>query len=147
MDELTVEARVVDGAHYEELRTPTDDVLLRVADAGSIQVTEYASEDRDGPPPHTHPWHEVEYVIDGEVEFYLDGTWRRCGPGAVQVLPAGSAHSVRIPSGRARVLMVTIGAPYDGFAREMADLGEPGTFAPQALIEIAGRHGVQLAGG
>lgn len=50
-------------------------------------------------------------VIEGEVEFYLHGEWIRGGPGTVQMLPAGVAHSVRVPEGSARLLYVTIGAP------------------------------------
>jgi hypothetical protein len=53
-------------------------------------------------------------------------------------------HSTRIPSGEARIVMVTIGAPYDGFAREMARLFEAGAALPE-IAEAAGRHGVRLA--
>jgi hypothetical protein len=39
--------------------------------------------------------------------------------------------------------MVTIGAPYDQFARDLAGLGEAP--APADLVATAGRHGVTLA--
>jgi quercetin dioxygenase-like cupin family protein len=87
-----------------------------------VQVIEYSSTDREGPPPHFHPWHEVEFVIEGEVEFYVNGEWTRGGPGTVQMLPAGASHSVRVPAGTARLLYVTIGAPYDGMARAFCPL-------------------------
>lgn len=135
-------AGVVPGDEFEALRTPTDDVLLRVVDRGDVQVVEYRSDDREGPPPHRHEWHEVEYVIDGEAEFLLDGEWHRAGPGAVQVLPAGVTHSVRVPKGEARILMVTIGAPYDQFARDLAALPDGHTGAD--VVEVAARHGVTL---
>lgn len=82
-------------------------------------MIEYISTDREGPPPHFHPWHEVEIVVEGEVEFYVNGQWTRGGPGTVQMLPAGASHSVRVPEGTARLLYVTIGAPYDGMAFDL----------------------------
>lgn len=140
---ITMPAAIVDGAVFEALRSATDDIRLRSV-AGDVQVTEYSSDDREGPPPHSHEWHEVEYVIEGEVEFFQRGAWTRCGPGSVQLLPAGEPHSVRIPEGTARVLMITIGAPYDGFARDLARLEADGNTDPAAVVEAAGRHGVRL---
>jgi quercetin dioxygenase-like cupin family protein len=134
---------VVPADRCESLRIGSDHVLLRVTAAGAVQVVEYTSDDRIGPPQHSHPWDEIEYVIDGAVEFYVNGAWHRAQAGAVQVLPAGAAHSVRVPSGTARVLMVTIGAPYDGFARDLAGLTTPPD--GDSVVDVAARHGVRLA--
>jgi quercetin dioxygenase-like cupin family protein len=123
----------------ETVVTATDVVRLLVAGRGDVQVAEYTSSDREGPPAHRHEWHEVEVVLDGVVDFWLDGGWYRAGPGDVQVLPAGSSHSVRIPEAEARVLLVTIGAPYDQFARAL--VGVEGA----EVVEVAARHGVTLA--
>jgi ketosteroid isomerase-like protein/quercetin dioxygenase-like cupin family protein len=144
---MTVLARLVDGDDVERLTTPFDQIDIRVAGDGDIEVVEYRSEDRDGPPAHRHPWDEIEYVIEGEVEFLVgDGGWQRLGPGGVQVLPAGTAHSVRVPAGAARVLMVTVGPPYAPFARELAALGRDGAEVSGAdIVAVAHRHGVALA--
>ena len=115
---LDVPTIVVDGSSFERIRYPADDILLRVT-TGDIQVVEYSSEDRDGPPAHLHPWHEVEYVIEGQVEFLVQDRWTPAGAGSVQMLTAGQPHSVRVPEGRARLLMITVGPPYDGLARSM----------------------------
>jgi hypothetical protein len=88
----------------------------------------------------------VEFVIEGEVEFYVNGTWTRGGPGTVQMLPAGASHSVRVPNGTARLLYVTIGALYDGMARELSTLYATGNADRASIIEIAHRYGVQLEG-
>lgn len=142
---LDIAGGVVRGDEYEVVRYPTDEIWLRVAGRGDVQVAEYTSDDREGPPPHHHEWDEIEYVIDGEVEFYVGGEWHRGGAGTVQLLPAGEPHSVRVPEGTARVLMVTIGAPYDGFARDLADLYESGEVTGAKVVEVGGRHGVRLA--
>lgn len=42
--------------------------------------------------------------------------------------------------------MITIGAPYDGFAREVAAvLAQSGYFDPAAIVAVAERHGVRPA--
>lgn len=145
MAEVQMPAKVVGGEQFETISYPTDEIRLRVTESGEVQVVEYISEDREGPPAHSHPWHELEYVIEGEVEFQVDGTWTRCGPGSVQLLPAGVPHSVRVPQGSARVLMVTLGAPYDGFARELADLYAKPSMTTADVIAVAARHGVRPA--
>jgi quercetin dioxygenase-like cupin family protein len=141
-----MQAGTIDGSAPERLSVVGDEVLLRVADAGDVEVVEYVSSDREGPPPHSHAWDEIEYVIEGEVEFLVGERWTRGGPGTVQMLPRGVAHAVRIPTGTARILMITMGSPYAGFAREVAELGVAGYPDPATLIEIAGRHGLRLAG-
>jgi quercetin dioxygenase-like cupin family protein len=143
MDVAMTGAGVVSADEAEVVRNPMDVVRLLVTDRGDVQVSEYVSSDRDGPPAHTHLWHEIEYVIEGAVEFLLDGEWRRASAGDVQVLPAGTTHSVRVPEGEARVLMVTVGAPFDGFARDLAAL--PADAAGPDIVAAAARHGVQVA--
>jgi uncharacterized cupin superfamily protein len=58
--------------------------------------------------PH---WHEdldeVFYVLDGEIEFLLDGHWQRVGAGSTVFVPAGSVHAFRNPGDRpARQLVI-----------------------------------------
>ena len=142
MNHVEMHAGVVRGE--ETIRYPSDEIHLRGVGHGNVQVAEYVSTDRDGSPPHAHEWDEIEVVIDGEVEFTVGNEVTIAGPGSVQYLPAGMAHTVRVPVGEARVLMVTIGPPYDGFAREMARLFA--SSAPLADIgAAANRFGVTLA--
>jgi quercetin dioxygenase-like cupin family protein len=146
MVEVQMTAGVTTGDQYETVHYPGDEIMLRVTRGGNVQIVEYISTDREGPPPHFHPWHEVEFVIEGEVEFYVNGQWTRGGPGTVQMLPAGASHSVRVPSGTARLLYVTMGDPYDGMARELSALYASGNADLSGIVEIAHRHGVRLEG-
>ncbi len=83
-------------------------------------------------------------VVEGEAEFRIgDGEWVRGGSGAVQLLPHGVAHAIRIPHGTGRLIQVAIGAAYDGFAREMARLFGAGANLTE-IAEAAGRFGVRL---
>jgi quercetin dioxygenase-like cupin family protein len=145
MAQVSMRAGVFDGERYETVRYPTDEIRLRVTDAGNVQVTEYFSEDREGPPPHLHEWDELEYVIEGRVEFFIDGRWIAGGPGTVQLLPAGTPHSVRVVEGRARLLMVTIGRAYDAFAKDVAAVQAKAPVDTVELVAAAARHGVRLA--
>ena len=144
MADLHLEAVVLPGDQAELVRYPADEIWLRAAGHGDVQVADYRSEDRDGPPAHSHPWDEVQIVVDGEAEFRIgDGDWVRGGSGTVQLLPHGVPHAIRVPAGSARLIQVSMGPPYDGFARDMARLFAAG--APLAeVVETANRHGVRL---
>jgi mannose-6-phosphate isomerase-like protein (cupin superfamily) len=141
---LRLDAVVLLGRDAELVRYPTDEIWLRAAGHGDVQVADYRSEDRDGPPAHSHPWDEAQIVVEGEAEFRIGtGDWIRAGSGSVQLLPRGVAHSVRVPHGSARIIQVSIGAPYDAFARDMARLFASG--APlDEIVHVAGTHGVRL---
>jgi quercetin dioxygenase-like cupin family protein len=142
MNQVDMHAGVVRGE--ETIHYPADEIKLRGVDHGNVQVVEYVSRDRDGSPLHAHQWDEIEVVIDGEVEFTIGDSVTLAGPGSVQYLPAGTPHTVQVPEGDAQVVMVTIGPPYDGFAREMARLFT--SKAPLADIgAAAARFGVTLA--
>jgi quercetin dioxygenase-like cupin family protein len=146
MVEVQMTAGVTTGDQFETIHYPDDEIILRVTRGGNVQVIEYISADREGPPPHSHQWHEVEFVIEGEVEFYVNGLWTRGGPGTVQMLPAGANHSVRVPHGTARLLYVTIGPPYDGMARELSALYATENADLPSVLEIAHRYGLRLEG-
>lgn len=142
MNQVEMQPGVVRGD--ETIRYAADVIHLRGVGMGNVQVAEYVSTDTDGPPRHAHEWDEIEVVIEGEVEFTVGDVVTLAGPGSVQYLPAGTPHTVRVPAGEARVLMVTIGPPYDGFAREMARLFHTGA-SPADVGAAATRFGVRLA--
>lgn len=44
---------------------------------------------------HAHPEEEVWHVIEGTLEFTLDGEVREAGPGAAAIVPSRVPHAVR----------------------------------------------------
>jgi quercetin dioxygenase-like cupin family protein len=61
--------------------------------------------DFEGVDPHTHADHSDSfYVLEGEVEFYLDGAWHRCGPGTFVSVPPNVEHGFRPAGGNFRLL-------------------------------------------
>src|SRR5688572_26647064 len=94
MSDLRVDAVVLLGDQAGLIRYPTDEIWLRAVGHGDIQVADYRSEDRHGPPAHSHPWDEAQIVVEGEAEFRIgDGDWIRGGSGSVQLLPKGVPHT------------------------------------------------------
>jgi hypothetical protein len=66
------------------------------------------------------------------------------GPGTLVSLPRRVPHTLRVPSGTARYLLLTVGAPSLGFLREVGEAYATGPTL-ERLVEIAGRHGVEPA--
>ena len=144
MTRLRLEPAILLGEDAELVNYPADEIWLRAVGHGEVQVADYRSEDRDGPPAHSHPWDEVQIVVEGEAEFRIaDDDWVRGRSGTVQLLPQGVPHCIRVPEGVARIIQVSIGAPYDAFAREMATAFRDGAPLDQ-IVEAAARHGVRL---
>jgi len=88
-------SRPGDGERFErENRT----ITIRV-DLPGLSVLEIEFDETFKVDPHTHDDHvDSFYVLDGEVEFYLDGAWHRCGPGTFLSVPPNVEHGFR-PAG------------------------------------------------
>ena len=80
-----------------------------------LEVIELAfGPDFEGVDPHTHADHtDSFYVLEGEVEFFLDGEWHRTGAGAFLSVPPNVRHGFRPAGGHFRLL--NIHAPRVGF--------------------------------
>jgi quercetin dioxygenase-like cupin family protein len=60
-----------------------------------------------GPPPHRHDWDEAYYILDGEVDFEVDGEPVRSAKGDFNYLPRNTVHGFRDASQvPARVLIL-----------------------------------------
>jgi quercetin dioxygenase-like cupin family protein len=104
----------------EALRNESGNRLALVKGAlPHISVFEFTIEGPfDGPDPHTHD-DETDsfYVLEGEVDFYVDGEWTRGGPGTFFSAPPGVEHAfAKRDGGTARLL--NIHAP-GGFEHEL----------------------------
>jgi len=95
-----------------------------------------------GQPLHIH--HNIDellYVLEGEIDFVLEGTRFRSGPGGFVFVPQGSMHSFRnLSSAPARMLGVFSPPHLDGMFEAM--VGQP----PQAFPTIAASFGVEIVG-
>jgi quercetin dioxygenase-like cupin family protein len=98
-----------------------------------------------GPPPHSHPWDESFYVLEGVIDFGIGAESMSAAPGTLVHLPAGTEHWFRFGRGGGKMISMTsrlgASAMFRDMAREVApvnpDLGR--------LAEVGGRHGLKLA--
>jgi quercetin dioxygenase-like cupin family protein len=81
------------------------------------------------PPMHVHvAEEEAFYVLDGEIELEVDGTVAVARTGSFALVPRGVAHTYRVLTETARVLVLTSSAgaaPGGGFEGFVAALGRP----------------------
>jgi quercetin dioxygenase-like cupin family protein len=69
----------------------------------------------EGVDPHSHDDHtDSFYVLEGQVEFLVNGDWRRGGPGTFASVPRGVEHGFRSADG-GRIRVLNIHAPNVGF--------------------------------
>jgi mannose-6-phosphate isomerase-like protein (cupin superfamily) len=98
-----------------------------------------------GPPAHRHDWDEAYYILDGEVDFEIDGTTVRSSAGDFNYLPRNTVHGFKGASA-ARAKVLIFAAPAHGseffqeLTREVRSLPEDGAKIPL----IGERHGIQF---
>ena len=98
-----------------------------------------------GPPPHRHDWDEAYYILDGDIDFTIDGEPVRSSVGDFNYLPRGTVHGFKGASDApARVLIFAAPAHGSEFFqeinREIRSLPEDGPKIP----EIGRRHGIEF---
>lgn len=98
-----------------------------------------------GPPPHKHDWDEAYYILDGEVDFEIDGQLVKSRGGDFNYLPRNTVHAFKGGSvSPARVLIFAAPAHASEFFeevnREVRTLPEDLAKVP----EIGERHGIHF---
>jgi oxalate decarboxylase/phosphoglucose isomerase-like protein (cupin superfamily) len=140
--------RMVIGGDELTIRARSDDT------GGAILAVEVRMPAGGGPPMlHRHEAAEVYRVESGELTVYLedeDGVVRRgrATPGSVVPIPGGRAHTVRNESAaemRASVVF-SPGDAMERFVRAAGELAAAGAPAMRDVLDLAARHGVEMAG-
>ena len=77
-----------------------DEVTLKVdsvnADDG-FSFIEYAGTAQPGPPPHVHrTFEECWFILEGQVDFTVNGTMTRGRVGSFLLVPRGATHSFQV---------------------------------------------------
>ena len=119
-------------------------VLASGQATGSYEIFLQRGPEGSGPPPHSHPWDESFYVLQGEIDFGIGDESTTALPGTLVHLPAGTVHWFRFGKGGAEMLSMTsrLGASqmFTDFAKEIApvnpDLAQ--------LADVGGRHGLKV---
>jgi quercetin dioxygenase-like cupin family protein len=85
---------------------------------------------------HLHRHHaETFYILEGSVDFYVDGEWMTAGTGACLHIPPGVPHAAKTSDGvgNARMLMIFQPSGFDGFLAELAQMSEA-DFSDQTVM-------------
>ena len=123
-----------------------NEVKLAGADCGGrMSVIEVMAAPGDGIPLHVHTIEdEIFYVIEGEVDFTVDGETTRGGAGTFAFLPVNRPHSWFVRGDRhARLLLLTSPGTFDGFFAELACPPGQGRQMGE-VIEICRRYGIEF---
>ncbi len=98
-----------------------------------------------GPPPHRHDWDEAYYILDGEVEFEIDGELVKSATGDFNYLPRNTIHGFKGASAApARVLIFASPAHGSEF---FEDVNDEVRVLPDDLAkvpQIGMRHGIEF---
>jgi len=98
-----------------------------------------------GPPPHRHDWDEAYYILDGEVDFEIDGQAVRSAAGDFNYLPRNTVHGFKGASvSPARVLIFAAPAHGSEFFRELNEEVRTLPEDESKIPEIGERHGIHF---
>ncbi|WP_181357425.1 cupin domain-containing protein [Stenomitos frigidus] len=101
----------------------------------------------DSPVPlHRHPWDEVSYLLEGEVELQIEDQLVQATPGYFINLPAGAAHAFTLRSSQAKFLVGVSNAIAAQFMQELAQAEQELRLTPETTIAIAHKHQVCVVG-
>ena len=109
------------------------------------------------PPMHVqHDEEEGFYLLEGEVEFEVDGSVVHGTPGTFAFVPRGAAHTFRVLSPTARMLVIAsspTAAPAGGLHHFFEAAGVPAEAPvlpvqrppdPAVLVPLAAAHGIEF---
>lgn len=90
---------------------------------------------------HKHDTHaETFYILDGAVDFYVDGDWIRMGAGATLHVPPGLPHGCQVADETpARMLMIFQPAGFDLYLEALSGLTDA-VFADKARMDALNQH-------
>jgi quercetin dioxygenase-like cupin family protein len=100
---------------------------------------------RSGPPPHSHPWDEAYYVMEGEVRFVLAGQEQLVKAGDFVYAPGGTVHGFHGDSeSPARVLIFDAPAHSEAFFRDLDKEVREMPRDIEKVPQIGNRHQVEF---
>jgi quercetin dioxygenase-like cupin family protein len=98
-----------------------------------------------GPPPHRHDWDEAYYILEGNVDFEIDGKLVSSAVGDFNYLPRNTVHGFKGASeSPARVLIFAAPAHGSEFFEELKDEVRSIPHDLTKIPEIGRRHGIEF---
>ena len=122
--------------------------------AGAYNLSEHIVTAASNPPMHVQmDEDEAFYILEGEIEFEVDGQVALATPGTFAFVARGAAHTFRVLTDTARMLVICSGKPADnledffqgmGTPAAERELPTPGAPDVEKLVELCDRTGIAL---
>jgi quercetin dioxygenase-like cupin family protein len=98
---------------------------------------------------HLHRQHaETFYILDGDVNFWIDGDWTTAAPGTCIHIPPGIPHAVDLPPGRTgRMLMIYQPSGFDQYLAELKSMTEQQLADVKLMGELDVKYDIINLGG
>jgi len=98
---------------------------------------------------HLHRQHaETFYILDGDVNFCIDGDWTTAAPGTCIHIPPGIPHAVDLPPGRTgRMLMIYQPSGFDQYLAELKSMTEQQLADVKLMGELDVKYDIINLGG
>jgi mannose-6-phosphate isomerase-like protein (cupin superfamily) len=122
--------------------------------AGAYSLTEHVVTAASNPPMHIQgDEDEAFYILEGEVEFEVDGVVALATPGTFAFVARGAAHTFRVLTPQARMLVICSGKPTHNLEEFFTTMGAPASTrtlpepaAPdvERLTVLAANAGIEL---
>lgn len=98
-----------------------------------------------GPPPHHHDWDEAYYILEGAIDFEIDGEQAHSTKGDFNYFPSNTVHGFKGASDLAAKVLIFAAPAHASEAfressAEVRSLPEDAGKIPQ----IGGRHGIRF---
>jgi mannose-6-phosphate isomerase-like protein (cupin superfamily) len=99
-----------------------------------------------GPPPHFHEREDEWFVvIEGRIEFWVDGVRSEAGPGDCAYLPKGTPHCFRnIGDKPSRMILHTAPSGFEVFFADLAAHCAKGEPEIGDVVRICADHGIRV---
>ncbi|MCC7075900.1 MAG: cupin domain-containing protein [Acidimicrobiia bacterium] len=104
-----------------------------------------------GPPPHIHPGPEIVYILEGTVQYHVEGRAIPGGPGSLFYIPEGLLENFE-PTSDVRVLVTYLPGGIDEFFEAAGEPAGERTIPPtpdgppdvERLQAIGARFGMEI---
>ena len=111
---------------------------------GSYEILEFTSQQLCGPPPHSHPWSEASFILEGELEVTCEGQTSRVSAGGFVSVRAGQIHTYRVVSPHARFLVFATPSGVYPFLEELARETQGLPEDPAKILDVSSKHSVSV---
>lgn len=112
---------------------------------GSYEIFSHRGPEGSGPPPHSHPWDEAFYVLEGSVHFGAgEDEELVANPGTLVHVPGGVTHWFRFGVDGGAMIAMTSRAGAAAFFNEVAREVSPTDPDLGVLVGIAVSHGLTV---